>query len=125
MSGEMLFARFHQVCEQGKRAMHENDLVLAERAWEEAASMGGYMASIQARPDILNVYAISLSNLAETLRRMGASCETEDLLTQAAEIFRVLLSHDPTEAEPALASTLISLAKVYRGTQFYEVPPGP
>jgi hypothetical protein len=50
---------------------------------------------------------------------MGANPETEELLEEAVGVARNLVIHNPNDAEAALAATLIALAKVYRGSEFY------
>lgn len=118
-AGEQLFARFQFVHEEGARALQANQLVQAESCFAEALELSEYFASVEPRTDILGAYGSSLSNLAETLRRLGATPETEPLLIRAAEVFRSLVPRIPDQAEPALAQTLLALAKVYRGAQFY------
>lgn len=50
---------------------------------------------------------------------MGANPETVPLLEEAAEVFRELVEVVPADAEPALTTTLIRLAKAYRGPELY------
>ena len=119
MSGEELFAQFREMNELGGRALQANNLARAEAAYEEAARISGALARVEPRQDILLAYWHSLRNLAETLRRMGANPETEELLEEAVGVARNLMIHSPNEAEAALAATLIALAKVYRGSEFY------
>ena len=119
MSGEELFARFREMNELGGRALQANNLAQAEGAYEEAARISGALARVEPRHDILLAYWHSLRNLAETLRRMGANPETEELLEEAVGVARNLVIHNPNDAEAALAATLIALAKVYRGSEFY------
>ena len=83
MSGEELFARFREMNELGGRALQANNLAQAEGAYEEAARISGALARVEPRHDILLAYWHSLRNLAETLRRMGANPETEELLEEA------------------------------------------
>ena len=72
------YARVGQLHELGLRAFHDNQLGLAENAFRTIVLTAQEFVGTEAPSDVLEVYGVSLLNLAETLRRMSAHPEMEE-----------------------------------------------
>lgn len=111
--------RFTYLRSQGARSLDRGEYSDAEVWFEDAMEIAQGWVGATSSPDALWAYGVSLMDLSRALHLMGAEPESEDLLREACTAFRIVARVDAEHAESALADALVSLAKVYRGSQTY------